>query len=69
MPITPQSMCMACSQAEGEFPKGAAYAMQNGNRRVFATPLLIEGVAIGVTLIRRLEVLPLTDKQIALLDL
>jgi len=54
-------------QAEAEFPKGSAYAKQYGHRTVFATPLLIEGVAIGVILIRRSEVLPLTGKQIALL--
>lgn len=54
-------------QAEAEFPKGSAYAKQYGHRTVFATPLLIEGVAIGVILIRRLEVLPLTGKQITLL--
>ena len=54
-------------QAEAEFPKGSAYAKQYGHRTVFATPLLIERAAIGVILIRRLEVLPLTGKQIALL--
>jgi len=54
-------------KAEAEFPKGAAYANQYGHRTVFATPLLIEGKAIGVILICRLEVLPLTYKQIALL--
>ena len=53
--------------SEAEFPRGAAYAKQYGHRTVFATPLLIEGVAIGVILIRRLEVRPLTDNQIALL--
>lgn len=54
-------------QAEAEFPTGAAYAKQYGHRTAFATPLLIKGVAIGVILIRRLEVRPLTDNQIALL--
>ena len=54
-------------QAEAEFPVGAGYAKQYGHRTVFATPLLIKGVAIGVILIRRLEVRPLTDNQIALL--
>jgi serine phosphatase RsbU (regulator of sigma subunit)/CRP-like cAMP-binding protein len=54
-------------KAEAEFPQGAAYANQYGHRTVFATPLLIEGEAIGVILICRLEVLPLTYKQIALL--
>ncbi len=53
--------------AEADFPQGAAYAKQYGHRTVFATPLLREGVAIGAILIRRLEVRPLTDGQIALL--
>src|SRR5262249_17345999 len=38
-----------------------------GSRTVLATPLLREGVAIGVINIRRLEVRPFTDKQVALL--
>jgi len=54
-------------EAETEFPQGAAYAKLYGHRTVFATPLLREGVAIGAILIRRLEVRPLTDNQIALL--
>jgi serine phosphatase RsbU (regulator of sigma subunit)/CRP-like cAMP-binding protein len=54
-------------QAEAEFPVGAGYAKQHGHRTVFATPLLLKGVAIGVILIRRLEVRPLTDNQITLL--
>ena len=53
--------------AETDFPQGAAYAKQYGHRTVFATPLLREGVAIGAILIRRLEIRPLTDNQIALL--
>jgi len=53
--------------AENDFPQGAAYARQYGHRTVFATPLLREGVAIGAILIRRLEVRPLKDNQIALL--
>ncbi|MGB8426398.1 MAG: GAF domain-containing SpoIIE family protein phosphatase, partial [Desulfobacterales bacterium] len=53
--------------SEADFPLGAGYAKQFGHRTVFATPLLIEGEAIGVILIRRLEVRPLTDNQIALL--
>ena len=38
-----------------------------GTRTVLATPLLREGVAIGVIVIRRHEVRPFSDKQIALL--
>ena len=38
-----------------------------GSRTVLATPLLREGVPIGAILIRRTEVRPFTDKQIALL--
>jgi len=53
--------------AAAAFPQGAAYARQYGHRTVFATPLLREGIAIGAILIRRLEVRPLTDNQIALL--
>jgi signal transduction histidine kinase/HAMP domain-containing protein len=38
-----------------------------GQRTVLATPLLREGAAIGAIVIRRLQVRPFTDKQIALL--
>ena len=39
-----------------------------GTRTVLATPLLREGVPIGAIIIRRTEVRPFTDKQIALLE-
>jgi serine phosphatase RsbU (regulator of sigma subunit)/CRP-like cAMP-binding protein len=53
--------------AEAEFPEGSGYAKKYGHRTTFATPLLREDTAIGAILIRRFEVRPLTDKQIALL--
>ena len=52
---------------ETEFPEAQAIAAAAGTRTVLATPLLREGVAIGAIMIRRTEVRPFTDKQIALL--
>jgi GAF domain-containing protein len=54
--------------AESEFPEGAASARQYGHRTTLATPLLREGNSIGAILIRRMDVRPFTDKQIALLQ-
>ena len=53
--------------AIAEFPLGANLAEQFGHRTSFVTPLLREGVAIGAILIRRMEVRPFTEKQIALI--
>jgi GAF domain-containing protein len=47
----------------GFVPEGIKY----GVRTALATPLLREGIAIGAIHIRRTEVRPFTDKQIALL--
>ncbi|HWP57368.1 MAG TPA: GAF domain-containing protein [Candidatus Acidoferrales bacterium] len=54
-------------ESRGEYPLGVTYAQRIGVRTVLGTPLLREGVPIGAILIRRLEVRPFTDKQIALL--
>ena len=55
-------------QAEAdEFPEGIAFAKRLGHRTTAGVPLLREGVAIGAILLRRTEVNPFTDKQIALL--
>src|SRR5262249_30124463 len=51
-----------------EFPQGHADALRIGHRTTLGVPLLREGQAIGVIMIRRLEVRPFTDKQIALLQ-
>jgi C4-dicarboxylate-specific signal transduction histidine kinase len=44
------------------------HAKQEGHRTTLATPLLREGAPIGVILIRRMEVRPFYDGQIALLE-
>ena len=50
-----------------EFPETWALTHDSGVRTLLATPLLREGMAIGYIMIRRMEVGPFTDKQIALL--
>ena len=57
-------------QAEAEeFPEGSAFAKRLGHRTIFGVPLLREGVAVGTIQLRRAEVNPFTDKQIALLGI
>ena len=55
-------------QAVNEFPGANNYAIPQGIRTVLAVPLVKDGVALGVIHLRRLRVLPFTDKQIALLE-
>ena len=55
------------AEPESEFPVGRAMQRRYGQRTVLATPLLREGVAIGAIAIRRMEVRPFSEKQIALL--
>ena len=52
---------------ENEFPESTVRAKRAGVRTMLTTPLLREGIAIGVIHIRRTEVRPFTDKQIPLL--
>ena len=52
-------------EAEKEFPQSTAGL--SGIRTALATPLMREGSPVGVIHIRRTEVQPFTDKQIALL--
>jgi GAF domain-containing protein/CheY-like chemotaxis protein len=53
---------------EAEFPLGRAIAVQFGHRTTLATPLLREGVPIGVLFLRRSEVRRFSDTEIALLQ-
>ena len=52
---------------DSEYSDVKAIQKEIGQRTVLATPLLREGVAIGAIVIRRLQIRPFTEKQIALL--
>ena len=57
------------SSSEGdEFPQAQARALEQGHRTILSIPLLREGNSVGSLTLRRLEVNPFTDKQIALLQ-
>jgi len=54
---------------EGEqFPRAREFARKTNVRTVMCVPLLREGESIGVIVLRRTEVRPFTDKQVALLQ-
>jgi GAF domain-containing protein len=55
------------AESETEFAASIKNAQRLGHRTFLATPLLREGYPIGVILIRRKEVHPFSEKQIALL--
>src|SRR5262245_39564193 len=50
-----------------EFPEGSTFAKRLGHRTTLSVPMLRERVAIGTIQLRRAEVRPFNDKQIALL--
>src|SRR5262249_35402838 len=54
--------------AEADFPLSRSRGIAAGLRTVLATPLLQKGIAIGAILIRRREVQPFSDEQIALVE-
>jgi len=55
------------AEIETEFPEAKVLQQATGTRTMLATPLLREGVPIGAISIRRTEVRPFSEKQIALL--
>src|SRR5713226_7245301 len=40
---------------EGEYPVGSSNAKREGHRTTLATPLLREGIPVGIILVRRME--------------
>jgi two-component system, NtrC family, sensor kinase len=55
--------------AEGdEFPDTRQRTVRTGTRSILSVPLLREGESIGAIVLRRIEVHPFSDKQIALLQ-
>jgi len=54
--------------AAREFPETARHARRVGHRTLLGTPLMREGIAIGVIVILRTEVRPFTATQVALLE-
>ena len=56
------------AEVSSEFPKAKALQNVTGTRTILVTPLLREGVPIGVIVIRRREVRAFSDKHIKLLE-
>jgi GAF domain-containing protein len=55
------------AEVEAEFPDSKTRQQISGSRTALAIPLLREGIPIGAIVIRRTEVRPFSEKQIALL--
>jgi GAF domain-containing protein len=56
------------AEVETEFPESRVAQQRLGHRTILGTPLLREGVALGVIGLRRMEVRPFTERQIKLLE-
>jgi signal transduction histidine kinase len=56
------------ANAEAEFPLGREIAIRFGHRTALATPLLRDGAPIGVLFLRRRQVRPFSNNEIALLQ-
>src|SRR6266403_1673815 len=55
-------------QSDEDFPEGRELSLRMGHRSILSVPLLREGESIGTIVLRRTEVQPFSDKQIALLQ-
>jgi GAF domain-containing protein len=56
------------SDEGADFPDGREMSRRMGHRSILSVPLLREGESIGAIVLRRIEVQPFSDKQIALLQ-
>jgi GAF domain-containing protein len=56
------------AELDNEFPDSREQHLTTGSRTILATPLVREGMPIGVIMIRRTEVRPFSDKHIKLLE-
>ncbi|MFI5400440.1 MAG: GAF domain-containing protein [SAR324 cluster bacterium] len=57
------------SASPDDYPAGPEWARSLGNRTIVAVPLMREGKALGTITLRRMEVRPFTEKQIALVQI
>ncbi|AHY51971.1 GAF domain-containing protein [Bradyrhizobium japonicum] len=55
-------------ETNADFSDGRELALRMGHRSILSVPLVREGESIGAIILRRKEVHPFTDKQIALLQ-
>src|SRR6516162_5647859 len=65
---TPQHIHDLYGPEGDDFPEGRELSRHQGTRTALSVPLLREGEAIGVISLRRIEVQPFNDKQVALLE-
>ena len=56
------------AESGAEYPVSLSFAEHVGHRTMVAAPLLRDGLAIGVIFVRRTEVRPFSDSQVALLQ-